>query len=134
MCGGSPAGAGQAARGEPLEIPKRIARAAGLSKQVTPVIETGQESTCLPGFHNLATKALAARGSRLTRQVRGPFPPWLMLPILTTEALADDAGANEVSLQAARHFPEHVECPGKGVLLAVLTRAGLLAFDSQRLS
>lgn len=101
-----------------------------MRKQVTPAIETGQEPTCLSGFRNLAARVLADRASRLTLQASGLFPPWLMLPILTTEAIADYAGANEVSLQAARHFPEHVECRGKGVLLAVLTRAGLLAFDS----
>lgn len=56
-----------------------------------------------PGFRDLAAKALAHRTSRLTLQAGAPFPPWLMLPILTSEAVVDKTGANEVPLQAAYH-------------------------------
>jgi geranylgeranyl pyrophosphate synthase len=55
----------------------------------------------LPGFRNLAAKVLASRVSWLTLQASGPFPPWLMLPILTSEALVGEAEANEAPLQAA---------------------------------
>jgi hypothetical protein len=57
----------------------------------------------LPGFRDLAAKTLAERASRLTLQARGPFPPWLMLSILTYEAIADHAGSNGASLQATHH-------------------------------
>lgn len=57
-----------------------------------------------PGFRNLAASVLAGRTSRLTLQARGPFPPWLMLPILTYEAIADHVGSNGASLQAAHHI------------------------------
>ena len=56
-----------------------------------------------PGFRDLAASVLAGRASRLTLQASGPFPPWLMLPILTYEAIADHAGSNRASLQAVHH-------------------------------
>lgn len=57
-----------------------------------------------PGFRNLAASVLAGRTSRLILQARGPFPPWLMLPIFTYGAIADHVGSNGASLQAAHHI------------------------------
>jgi hypothetical protein len=94
-----------------------------LRGQVTPAIETGQGPTCLSVFHILAAETPADRVSRVTLQASGPFPPWLMLPILTNEAIAGDAGSNEIPLRATHHFLEHVE------LLAELAQAGLLQAD-----
>lgn len=57
----------------------------------------------LPGFRDLVAKVLADRASWLTLQATGPFPAWLMLPILTNEAIAGDATPNEIPLQAVHH-------------------------------
>ena len=51
-----------------------------------------------PGWRALATTAVAEQTSRLQRSARGPYPPWLTLPILVYEAVA-----GEERLQPAYH-------------------------------
>jgi geranylgeranyl pyrophosphate synthase len=56
-----------------------------------------------PGFRELAARVLTNHASRLALQATGPVPPWLVLPILSSEAFAGENRAGSSALQAVYH-------------------------------